>query len=160
MNIYLIGFMGSGKSSLAKSLAERLHSSFIDLDIEIEKRTGSPINSLFIKKGEPEFRLIEEKILNEISTNTNYVMATGGGTPCFYNNLELMNATGKTVYLETNAEILLERLTKNNQERPLLGNLKGEELKTKITTLLNQREGLYRNVRRTARLSRASLSGR
>lgn len=137
--IFFVGMPGSGKSTLGIELASKLGLEFIDLDNEIEKSHGSNIKEIFTNEGEDKFRSLEklqlEKSLYEFPA---FVMATGGGTPCFFDNLELMKSSGLVVFLEVSAETLNYRLTSGMgiQNRPLLNTVKEgtvlNELKKKL----------------------------
>lgn len=143
-NIILVGFMGSGKSTLGKKLANQLGYSFIDLDQEIELHLGMPISELFETRGEDYFREVETQTLkNKLATTTNYVMALGGGTPCFYNNMDMINEKGVSIYLKYNVGILTSRLLHAKTKRPLIANKTKEELELYIQNLLNKREKFY-----------------
>jgi shikimate kinase len=121
-NIFLVGMPGSGKSTLGRILAEQLSLSFYDLDAEIERVQGRSITDIFKNDGEEAFRKIESTaLLNVIDNNVDYVMATGGGTPCFHDGMQAMQRSGTTIYLDTPLHILVAR-TKKKLHRPLLGN--------------------------------------
>ena len=139
MRIYLIGYMGCGKSSVAKKLAARLAYSCIDLDKFIEEQEGESISQLFEKQGEEGFRKIESVCLNTVSKLDNVVIATGGGTPCFENNIELINSTGISIYLKMNPIDLVNRLIDAKTERPLLKGKNKNELLEYITVQLEKR---------------------
>jgi shikimate kinase len=143
MLVFLIGFMGSGKTTIGKKLANKLSLPFIDIDIEIETTEAMPINQIFISKGESYFREIEHKRLLELLHHKGAVIACGGGTPCFYNNMDLMNSYGKTVYIKLSPEGLYSRLNSNNQSRPLIKDLSETELKDFIKNKLSEREFYY-----------------
>ena len=143
MRIYLIGYMGCGKSSVAKKLAARLAYSCIDLDKFIEEQEGESISQLFEKKGEEGFRKIESVCLNTVSKLDNVVIATGGGTPCFENNIELINSTGISIYLKMNPIDLVNRLIDAKTERPLLKGKNKNELLEYITVQLEKRSIYY-----------------
>ncbi|HOR39786.1 MAG TPA: shikimate kinase, partial [Paludibacteraceae bacterium] len=96
--IFLIGYMGAGKTTIGEQLAERLGYKFLDMDHVIEEKMQQSVSQIFSEKGEEEFRRLERECLEEISTEQNVVVATGGGAPCFYDNMERMNAYGLTVY--------------------------------------------------------------
>lgn len=142
MNIILIGYMGSGKSSLGKLLSQKLKMNFIDSDSEIEKEEGITIPQIFAAKGEAHFRELEVEFLlhNEFE---NCVIATGGGMPCFHNNIDRINLIGKSVYLEVSPEELLKRIHQDANERPLLDNSKTIEF---ITEHLASREQYYKQT--------------
>ena len=116
--IFLIGFMGSGKSSTGKKLANLLHFDFFDTDTEIERITGKTISQIFATDGEDFFREKEREIIAELSQKDNVVVSTGGGTPCFFDNMQLMNQTGLTIYLHANPKMLKQRLITNKKQRP------------------------------------------
>lgn len=143
--IFLIGFMGSGKSTLGNELSKRLDYDFIDLDAEIEKRLDQNISNVFKKYGEEHFRQIEASILDKITKYPKKVIvSTGGGTPCFNENLEKMNSNGVTVFLNTPVDTLAERLSKQKDHRPLLeGKDDYEELRQYIKQLMHQRMNYY-----------------
>ena len=130
MKIVLIGYMGSGKSSVGKRLAEVLEIPFKDIDTEIVKQEGSSISEIFSKKGEIYFRIIENKILKDLlSQPESFVLATGGGTPCYGDNMAVMveKEDVMTVYLKTPLDVLTFRLFQEKTNRPLLAHLKTEE---------------------------------
>lgn len=126
MKIFLLGYMGSGKSYIGKQLAERIDQKFIDFDEEIEKRENSTISEIFQNKGEIFFRKLERKILEEIiALNEDAVISLGGGTPCYGNNMELIKASNKVTsfYLKLNIENLTERLEAEKAHRPMISHL-------------------------------------
>ena len=142
MVVYLIGFMGSGKSTIAKRLANKIGYQFIDLDVYIEQKYMFSIAELFSKYGEDYFRTLETKSLQEIN-NDECVIATGGGTPCFANNMELMKSRGKTIYLELSNEALYSRLVNVKHKRPATQNLDEQGLKDFITAKMQARKPIY-----------------
>jgi shikimate kinase len=141
--IFLIGYMGSGKSTAGKKLAAKLGFDFIDLDKFIEQETGKTIPEIFLEKGEAEFRALEHNALKKIITMENVVVACGGGTPCYYGNMELMNNNGTTIYLKMSADSLASRLIKAKDKRPLIDNKSEEELRSFINENLEKREDIY-----------------
>lgn len=143
MRIYLIGYMGCGKSTLGKKLAKHAGLQFIDMDHYIEKRNCKTVPQIFAEEGEPEFRKKERKALEELSAFSEVVIATGGGAPCFFDNVELMNRTGKTIYLNIDPNILAERLIKSKTERPLIKGKSKEELVAFIDETLRKRNEFY-----------------
>jgi shikimate kinase len=149
MKIYLIGYMGSGKSTLGRSLASALGISWIDLDTEIESRYKISIPDFFSKYGENTFRDVEHKVLKEISLIPDVVVSTGGGIPCFHNNIELMNQTGLTIYLEATPEIILTRIGPYAWKRPLFQRMDGTDILEKITVHLKSREKFYQQAKVT-----------
>jgi shikimate kinase len=140
---FLIGYMGSGKTTTGKQLAKQLNLQFIDIDMFIENRYCKSISAIFEEKGEAVFREIERKILLEILDFENVVISTGGGTPCFFDNMDLMNQSGITIYLKTSVAELTERLKNEKQKRPLIKNKDSEEIKTYVAANLEKREHFY-----------------
>ncbi len=147
MRIYLIGYMGSGKSTLGRRLSKHLNVQFVDMDHYIEERNYKTIPQIFSEEGEAEFRKKERKALEELSEFTDIVIATGGGAPCFFDNIDLMNQSGKTIYLNIDPEILAERLIKSKTERPLIKGKSKEELVEFIDTSLRKRNEFYKQAK-------------
>lgn len=143
MKIFLIGFMGCGKSTIGRILAAELNYKFVDIDNFIEKISGLTISEIFSNQGENKFREYESEALAGICDKDNIVVATGGGTPCFYGNMKTMSDNGMTIYLKTESEILYRRLVAEYTTRPLLKGLSDEERKKYITTTLQEREPDY-----------------
>jgi shikimate kinase len=143
MKIFLTGYMGSGKSTAGKKLASKLNFEFIDLDKFIESECGQTISEIFDEKGENEFRAMEHNALKKLITKDNLVIACGGGTPCYYGNMELMNNNGITIYLKMSAESLASRLLHAKGIRPLIENKTEPELRDYITEHLEKREDIY-----------------
>ena len=142
--IFLIGYMGSGKTTVGKLLAARLGYSFIDMDVHIEEKLFKSVSQIFAEFGEEQFRLLEQQSLHEIAQFDHAVISTGGGAPCYFDNMDYMNGRGYTVYLKLSPEELAERLeTSHANKRPLLANRKGEELKQFIAEGLAGRESFY-----------------
>jgi shikimate kinase len=145
--IFLIGYMGAGKTTIGQQLATRLGYKFLDMDYVIEEKLQQSVSQIFSEKGEEEFRRLERECLEEISTEQNVVVATGGGAPCFYDNMERMNAYGLTVYLCLSPEQLQERLELSHKnKRPLLAQREGKELLDFIRQNLSEREPFYRKA--------------
>jgi len=139
--------MGAGKTTIGEQLAERLGYKFLDMDHVIEEKMQQSVSQIFSEKGEEEFRRLERECLEEISTEQNVVVATGGGAPCFYDNMERMNAYGLTVYLCLSPEQLQERLELSHKnKRPLLAQREGKELLDFIRQNLSEREPFYRKA--------------
>jgi shikimate kinase len=149
MKIYLIGYMGSGKSTLGKGLASELGIAWMDLDSEIESRYKISIPNFFNKYGETAFRDVEHKLLTEISTFPDLVVSTGGGVPCFHNNMELMNQTGYTIYLHATPELILTRIGPYAWKRPLFQKMDGTDIIEKITQHLASRKMYYEQAKLT-----------
>lgn len=144
--IFLIGYMGAGKTTVGKELAARMGLSFIDLDYYIERRYRKTVRQLFAEKGEEAFREIERKMLHEVSMFEDVLISTGGGTPCFYGNMAFMKETGTVVYLKVSVEELTKRLELCKHTRPVLQGRSGEELKGFIADNLRQREPFYKEA--------------
>lgn len=144
MRIFLIGFMGSGKTHWAKQLAGQLKIPFFDLDSVIEEREERTIAQLFADRGEEAFRMKEKETLEQlIDEYPSMVLSTGGGTPCFFNNIERMKKYGVVVWLNTHVEILLSRLMKEKETRPLIKNLADDDMRSYIIRKLNERKMYY-----------------
>lgn len=141
-HVYLIGLMGSGKSSLGRKLARRLSYDFIDLDEYIENQENRTIDTIFSDQGESHFRILESKAIKQINQE-NLVISCGGGTPCFHDNMEFMNQNGTTIYLDVQPQILASRLINSKNQRPLLANLNESEIANKLSILKAQREAFY-----------------
>jgi len=147
MNFYLIGYMGTGKTTVGKLLAKKLCQTFIDVDEFIENRYHKSIASIFEEKGEDGFREIERRALHEIISFENVVVSTGGGLPCFFDNMDLLNQTGVTIYLKASVNELIDRLSVDMQKRPLIKGKSKEELHDFIETNLKERELFYNQAR-------------
>jgi shikimate kinase len=143
LKIFLIGYMGAGKTTVGKRLAQILNLQFIDLDLFIESRYRKRISEIFAEKGEDYFRTIERKALLEVSQFENVIISTGGGTPCFFDNLAVMNESGKTIYLKVSVNELTARLSVGKHSRPLVEKKDKEEMKLFITESLERREPFY-----------------
>lgn len=147
MKIFLIGMPGSGKTTLGKRLAAHLLIDFVDLDGEIEKAEVKSISEIFQEKGEEHFRLLEARLLREWSAGgKSFVMATGGGAPCFHNGIEIINEYGVSVFLDCSVPELVSRV-KNNRERPLLLSADLDELQQKLERMRNSRLACYRQAK-------------
>ncbi|MES2417108.1 MAG: shikimate kinase [Bacteroidota bacterium] len=142
MKIFLIGFMGCGKSTKAKQLAQRLACPVIDLDAVIVKEQGQTIAEYFAEYGEAAFRTLEQATLQNYPYPETCVVATGGGLPCFFDNMDWMNANGKTVYLQMAPAALVSRLH-NRQKRPLIAAMDDEQLLAFIVKKLAERDPFY-----------------
>ena len=141
--VYIIGFMGSGKSTAGKKLASSLGWSFIDLDRKIEEKAEKPIAQIFSQYGEAHFRTVEADVLRNYKSYTDTIISTGGGTPCHGDNMNFMLETGLTVYLKMSPSQLTERLIKSTHERPLLKNIPDHKLINFIEEKLAFREKWY-----------------
>lgn len=141
--IYIIGFMGSGKSTAGKKLASIMGWTFVDLDKNIEEFAGKSIPEIFEQDGESSFRQIEAKILRSLNSLKHTVISTGGGTPCYNDNMEYMLGTGLTLYLKLTPGQLKSRLSTSKGERPLIKDLEPGELLSFIEKKLFDRERWY-----------------
>lgn len=145
--IFLIGFMGSGKTTFGKKLASLTDRPFYDLDEEITHKIGMCISDYFLKYGEDEFRKQEKEALHELARVQEGIIATGGGTPCFYDNMKWMKSKGITIYLNMPAKALLSRLSgKEREKRPLLQGKDDSQLLTYINTTLTERDPYYQQA--------------
>jgi shikimate kinase len=143
MLIFLIGYMGSGKTTMGKLLAEKLGYWFIDMDDLFVEKHGITIPGYFHEKGEFAFREGENDILKSLLSEKDAVIATGGGTPCYFNNMEVMNAAGITIYLKVSMEEIYNRLKDDAASRPMLQNVRPGDLKEFIANHLKEREKDY-----------------
>ena len=144
MKIYLIGFMGSGKTHWGSQLSQKLNVPFFDMDEQIIKSEGQSINDIFEKFGEEYFRLKEKGILYAITeSHPTFVMACGGGSPCYFNNIDFMNQSGTTVWLNTPMNILFQRLLIEKDKRPLLKGLTEDQLRSFIIKKFADRKIYY-----------------
>jgi shikimate kinase len=144
MLIFLVGYMGCGKTTFGRKLAADLGWQFADLDELIEARYKINISDFFAKYGEERFRRVENMMLREMLTKHSVIVSTGGGTPCYYNNMELMNRYGRTIFLDTALPVLVDRLFNGKRKRPLVMGLGKEELTQKINLHLEQRIPFYK----------------
>jgi len=150
--IYLIGFMGSGKTTIGSRLAKHIHYKFIDLDRSIETKTRRTIPEIFETSGEEHFRKLEQQTLIEISgIAKNLVISTGGGTPCFVNTMNFMLQSGTCVYIKMHPQSLLIRILHSKKPRPLLEGMEEDELKTYIERKLAEREPFYCRAQHTVK---------
>lgn len=151
MKIFLVGLPGSGKTTLGRQLAKRLNISFLDLDAEIEKAEQAVISEIFSRKGEDYFRKAEADRLQKLGdSKENFVLSTGGGAPCFFNNMKKMNAAGKTIFLDVpTAEIMNRLLRTDLAKRPLFAKMNREEFKDKIEFMRSQRFTFYKQAQYT-----------
>lgn len=141
-NIFLVGPMGAGKSTVGRQLAKSLGRDFYDSDEEVEKRTGVPISWIFEMEGEARFRAREQTVIDDLTSLKNIVLATGGGAVLSQDNRQYLRSRGQVIYLYSSVEQLLKR-TDKDKTRPLL---QTDDPKKQITELLAKREQLYRDV--------------
>ena len=148
MRIYLIGFMASGKTNRGKLLARRLGYHFCDLDALVQQRTGCSPTQLFAQS-EQTFRLHEQAALHHTFTYQNTVIACGGGTPCFYDNMNAINQAGTSIYIHCTPKVLHARLLAATKPRPLIAQLNPEQLMDFITQRLALRLPYYAQAHHT-----------
>ncbi|ACU05850.1 shikimate kinase [Pedobacter heparinus] len=146
MKIFLIGFMGCGKSTMGKKLAVKLGYDFVDLDQQIEKNIGKTIGAYFSEHGEAAFRKLESDTLKHFDYPANVVIATGGGAPCFFDNMDWMNANGLTMYIEMPPAALAKRLESGKEKRPLLRDLNEAQMIEFIENRLAERDVFYKRA--------------
>ncbi len=142
-HLFLIGFMGCGKSHWGRLLAEKRGVPFLDLDDLIAAEAGKSIADIFAAQGEESFRALEREALRRLPHLPQSVIATGGGTPCFFDNMDWMNKQGSTVYLKTAPTLLVERLRREKEIRPLLAEVNDADLQSFIEKKLAEREPHY-----------------
>lgn len=142
-NVMLIGYMGAGKTSVGKVLARKLGMQFYDLDWYIEERYRKKICDIFAEKGEDGFRNIERNMLHEVAEFEGVVLALGGGTPCFFDNMDYLNQCGTTVFLDASPSTIVQHLKISHTVRPLLRDKQGDELLDFISTQIGQRMPYY-----------------
>ena len=145
--VYLIGYMGCGKTTIGKRLAKSLGWDVIDMDSRIENRYRKTIPDIFASEGEESFRKKERFILEELSSLENVVVSTGGGAPCFFDNIDVMNSSGLCVYIRMTPEALAARLRNAKSNRPLLKDKTEEELTNFIKEQLEKRRAFYEQAR-------------
>jgi len=144
MKVVLLGYMGSGKSTISNIIASKLDIEALDLDDYISEKEGDSINGIFKNKGEIYFRLKENKYLNELlSSDKSFILALGGGTPCYANNMELIKKYANSIYLKGNVNTLFNRLQKETANRPLISDLNDEKLIEFIAKHLFERAPFY-----------------
>ena len=147
--IIIVGYMGSGKTTVGKALSKDMGIPFYDLDWYIESRMRKTVAQIFAERGEEGFRQIEYNMLHEVAEFENVIISCGGGTPCFFDNMDYMNGQGETVYLKASPEVLYGHLKMGKTERPLLKNKTPEEMQVFIAEQLEKREPFYSKAKHT-----------
>ena len=147
IRIIIIGYMGAGKTTVGKALGKELGIPFYDLDWYIENRMRKTVKQIFDERGEEGFRRIEHNMLHEVAEFENVIISCGGGTPCFFDNMEYMNSLADTIYLKATPEVLAMHLRMGKGKRPLLEGKSPEELITFIREQLEKREPFYSKAR-------------
>ncbi|MBR3472941.1 MAG: shikimate kinase [Prevotella sp.] len=153
LRIILLGYMGAGKTTVGHALAKELGIPFYDLDWYIESRMRKKVSQIFAEKGEEGFRTIEHNMLHEVAEFENVVMSCGGGTPCFFDNMEYMNQQAETVYLKARTDVLYDHLRMGRTERPLIKGKSPQELKAFIEQQIALREPFYSQAKHTLDVS-------
>ena len=143
IRIFLTGYMGAGKTTLGKAFARKLNLPFVDLDWYMEERFHKTVGELFVERGEAGFRELEKNMLHEVGAFEDVVISTGGGAPCFFDNMDFMNRNGKTVFLNVHPDVLFRRLGVAKQQRPILQGKQDDELKEFIIRALEKRTPFY-----------------
>ena len=151
--IILVGYMGSGKTTVGKALSKATGMMFYDLDWYIESRMHTTVSKLFSERGEEAFRKIEYNMLHEVAEFEDVIISCGGGTPCFFDNMDYLNQQGDVVYLKATPEVLYKHLLMAKVERPLLKGKSPEELIAYITEHLKERAPFYEKARHTLDVS-------
>jgi shikimate kinase len=147
MKLFLIGFMGSGKSFLGKQVSQQLQIPFFDLDERIEEHEGKTISDIFGEKGEEYFRLLEKDILYLITeSHESFVMATGGGTPCYFNNIDYLKTKGQVIWINPSIQTICNRLKSEKDKRPLVKNLPDAQLAGYIQKKMADRRIYYQQA--------------
>ena len=149
VRIIIVGYMGSGKTTVGKALSKDLGIPFYDLDWYIESRMRKTVAQIFAERGEEGFRKIEHNMLHEVAEFENVIISCGGGTPCFFDNMDYMNGQGETVYLQASPDVLYNHLKMGKTERPLLKNKTPEEMQVFIAEQLEKREPYYSKAKHT-----------
>ena len=161
MKIVLLGYMGSGKSTIGKKLAKKIYVPFYDLDQYIEMKEGASIAEIFQNKGEIYFRKIEHIYLKEfLLENDNYVLSLGGGTPCYAGNMDaILNESDViSIYLQASIPTLKERISKNKKKRPLVASLSDEKMTEFIAKHLFERRNFYEQAQHTVSVDEKNIS--
>ena len=153
VRIFLTGYMGAGKTTLGKAFAHKMNIPFIDLDWYIEERFHKTVGELFTERGEAGFRELERNMLHEVAEFENVIISCGGGTPCFFDNMEYMNRQAQTVYLKASPDVLFQHLKMGKVERPLLKDKTEDEMKQYIRDSLAIREPFYSRAQYTLDVS-------
>ncbi len=144
MKYFLIGYMGCGKSRMGRMMSHDLKMMFVDLDDYIVRREGRSVSEIFAAVGEEGFRQLERCCLEEVCASyTSFVMATGGGTPCFFDNMDYMNRQGKTIFLDADVDTLTSRVLRARDKRPLLSGLDDGEVRDFVEQHLKKRMEYY-----------------
>lgn len=145
--VVLIGFMGAGKSTVGKELANSLQLPFVDSDQLIEEQEGKSIRELFETIGEDAFRSLEAQVIRSLNVHDPMVIAVGGGLPVYHNNMEFLNGNGLTIYLHHEPELLVERLVADRFHRPLVSHLSKDDLVKFVKQSIQERDAFYKKAK-------------
>lgn len=145
--IFIVGYMASGKTTFGRALAKRSGLQHIDLDFYIEQRFHATIKEIFASRGEEEFRRIEAEMLREVGEMCDVIVSCGGGTPCFYDNMEYMNSKGITVCLSATDDVIADRIINAGDKRPLMASKSRSEILQLIKVHMEQRAPFYNQAR-------------
>lgn len=154
--IYMVGFMASGKTHWGRLIAEKLHREFIDLDEILEKEYSMSIAEMFSQWGEEEFRKIESEKLKSIQAGEK-VVSTGGGTPCYFDNMDFLLEHGKVIFLNTPLDVLLQRISDEKAKRPVISQISDKNLESEISKLLEKRREMYANAHITVDTANSTI---
>ena len=157
MKVFLIGFMGCGKTTIGRHLALSAGIDFVDTDRSIEMQEGMTVSEIFERQGEAAFRRMEQKILSDLHNCSSAVVATGGGMPCHEDNINRMLASGKVAYLKASPQTLVKRLIQSQTERPLIKGKTETQLLQYITEKLSEREPFYKRANITLQTENKSI---
>ncbi|MBA2746534.1 MAG: shikimate kinase [Flavisolibacter sp.] len=147
MKIFLIGFMGCGKTHWGRALSQKLSFPFFDLDEKIVEKEEKSIAEIFDEQGEEYFRLLEKEVLYMLTESHEiFVMATGGGTPCFYNNIDYLKSKGTVVWINCSVDCLFSRLSREKDQRPLITSIPDDQLKSYIVKKFSNRKIFYQQA--------------
>lgn len=146
-SIILIGYMCAGKTTVGRALAKKLGCTFYDLDWYVEERYHTKVARIFAEEGEARFRELERRMLHEVAAFEDIVLSCGGGTPCFFDNMDYMNLQGQTVFLDVHPDVLFRRLRIATQQRPILQGKTDDELRAFIGEALEKRAPFYTQAR-------------
>ena len=148
VRIFLIGFMGCGKTHWGNLLSQHLQVPFFDLDQKLAEKEERPITKIFAEEGEEYFRLLEKDVLHLLTeSHESFVMACGGGTPCYYNNIDYMNSKGTTIWINCSPDCLFSRLIKEKEGRPLIKDLSDDQLLSYIIKKTSDRNIFYQQAK-------------
>jgi shikimate kinase len=144
IKVFLVGFMGCGKTYWGRQLGQKLGIPFFDLDKQIEEKEGRTINEVFAEEGEEYFRLLEKDVLHLVTeSHESFVLATGGGTPCYYNTIDYLKKQGTVIWINCSVDCLFNRLKEEKEARPLIKDLSDEQLHTYIVKKYADRKIYY-----------------